>query len=304
MPQFDKWIKNLSAGDPVCRVARYSLRARLEAVGHYLPLVAKHSGENIEHVHQLRVWTRRALAALDLFTELLPKAEEKWFRKTLHKIRRAAGKARDLDVLIDNRRNDKGKGAHDFLADLQKRRKRAQKPIVSVFHKVSRKDRFARQLKSLRKKTSQTTHDLFGPWARDKLNRISKPFFKTATFDTHNLSKLHRFRIRGKELRYAMELLAPAFLNSFRKKLYPVVAELQSRIGAIHDRAVAVARFEKWLAHSPNKQRAKHVRKLLIAEQENLENLLCEFQKWWTPEFESELHESFDRFTQSDGHIE
>ncbi|HUG17662.1 MAG TPA: CHAD domain-containing protein, partial [Planctomycetaceae bacterium] len=90
MPQFDKWINDLSAIDPVGRVARRSVRLRLEAVGYYLPLAAKHAGENIEHVHQLRVWTRRALAALDLFTELLPKAEEKWFRKTLHKIRRAA----------------------------------------------------------------------------------------------------------------------------------------------------------------------------------------------------------------------
>lgn len=304
MPQFDKWINDLSASDPVGRVARRSVRLRLEAVGHYLPRAAKHAGENIEYVHQLRVWTRRALAALDLFTELLPKAEEKWFRKTLHKIRRAAGKARDLDVLIDNRRNDKGKGAYDFLDDLQKRRKRAQKPIVSVFHKVSRKDRFARQLKSLRKKTSQTTHELFGPWAMDKLKKIAKPFFKTSSFDTHDLSKLHRFRIKGKELRYAMELLAPAFPNSFRKKLYPVVEELQSRIGAIHDGAVAVARFEKWLAHSPNKQRAKHVRKLLTVERENLENRLCEFHNWWTPEFESEFHELFDRFTKCEGHIE
>jgi CHAD domain-containing protein len=304
MPQFDKWISDLSASDPVGRVARRSVRLRLEAVWYYLPLAAKHAGENIEHVHQLRVWTRRSLAALDLFAELLPKAEEKWFRKTLHKIRRAAGKARDLDVLIDNRRNDKGKGAHNFLDDLQKRRKRAQKPIVSIFRKVSRDNHFARQLKSLRKKIRQTKHDTFGPWATDKLKKIAKPFFKTATFDTHNLSKLHRFRIRGKELRYAMELLAPAFPDSFRNHLYPVVEELQSRIGAIHDGAVAVARFEKWLAHSPNKQRAKHVRKLLTAEQENLEKLLCEFHNWWTPEFESELHESFDRFTKCDGHIE
>lgn len=304
MPQFDKWIKDLSATDPLGRVAEHSLRDRLEAVEFYLPLAANRSDESIEHVHQLRVFTRRALAALDLFTELLPKTEEAWFRKALHKVRRAAGKARDLDVLIENHLTDKGKGAHEFFDDLQTRRKRAQKPIVSVYHKVFQEDRFARQLKSLRKKTRQTTHDLFGPWAMDKLKKIAKPFFKTSSFYTYDLSKLHRFRIKGKELRYAMELLAPAFPDSFRKQLYPVVEDLQARIGAIHDGAVAVARFEKWLAHSPSKRRAKHVRKLLTAEQENLEKLLSDFHNWWTPEFESEFHESFDRFTQSDGHIE
>ena len=50
---------------------------------------------DIENVHRLRVSTRRAVAAIKLYRDWLPRKELRWMRKRLKKIRRAAGVARE-----------------------------------------------------------------------------------------------------------------------------------------------------------------------------------------------------------------
>ena len=84
----------------VADAARRSLETRLAVVAHTLPLAAHLSEHDIEHVHRLRVATRRAAAALKLYRDWLPQKTRRWFKKRLRQIRRAAGEARDLDVLI------------------------------------------------------------------------------------------------------------------------------------------------------------------------------------------------------------
>ncbi|MCA9010467.1 MAG: CHAD domain-containing protein, partial [Planctomycetaceae bacterium] len=53
-----------------------------------------------EHVHQLRVSARRALAAMHFFQELIPDSDCRWFRKMLKAVLRKTREARELDVLI------------------------------------------------------------------------------------------------------------------------------------------------------------------------------------------------------------
>src|SRR5436305_778371 len=96
----EKWIEGVSPDDPTGEVAARALRDRLAAVRHYLPLAAERAGEDMEYVHDLRVWSRRAAAALRLFAELLPHHPRDWVKKRLKRLRRAAGEARDCDVLI------------------------------------------------------------------------------------------------------------------------------------------------------------------------------------------------------------
>src|SRR5262249_4315666 len=54
----------------------------------------------IEYVHQLRVGTRRADAALRIFTACLPGEVYRKSRRRLRELRRAAGAARDWDVFL------------------------------------------------------------------------------------------------------------------------------------------------------------------------------------------------------------
>jgi hypothetical protein len=59
----DKWVPIVAPEEGVREVASGTLAARLATVQHYLPLAAEKSDEDVEYVHQLRVWTRRAAAA-------------------------------------------------------------------------------------------------------------------------------------------------------------------------------------------------------------------------------------------------
>src|SRR5690349_24128611 len=93
-----KWISDLTSDTPVADAARHALTVRLDVVREYLPLALHEADKDPEHVHQLRVGTRRARAALDIFALCLPQKAYKSAKKLLRGLRRAAGEARDWDV--------------------------------------------------------------------------------------------------------------------------------------------------------------------------------------------------------------
>src|SRR5262245_10016158 len=95
-----KWISDLTATTPLADAARHVLTVRLEVVRTYLPLALREPYKDPEHVHQLRVGTRRARAALDIFAPCLSSAVHKAAKKRLRVLRRAAGEARDWDVFL------------------------------------------------------------------------------------------------------------------------------------------------------------------------------------------------------------
>ena len=116
-----KWITGLTPDMPVADAARVVLAARFEVVRQYLPLAAEKPYEDREYVHQLRVGTRRAGAALKVFGDWLPRKHHRRAKRALRTLRRAAGGARDWDVFIQGLPEAKplaaasGKPALDFL---------------------------------------------------------------------------------------------------------------------------------------------------------------------------------------------
>src|SRR5262249_20000716 len=95
-----KWIAEIDNKTPLVDAARRTLRLRLETVQEQLPLALQKADEDPEHVHQLRVATRRAGAAVRIFASCLPGKAYRRARKTLRLLRRAAGAARDWDVFF------------------------------------------------------------------------------------------------------------------------------------------------------------------------------------------------------------
>ena len=61
MARMDKWIPGVSPDDRTSDVAGRTLRFRLAAVQHYLPVAAEKPAEDIEYVHELRVATAIAV---------------------------------------------------------------------------------------------------------------------------------------------------------------------------------------------------------------------------------------------------
>jgi CHAD domain-containing protein len=75
--------------------------------------------------------------------------------------------------------------------------------------------------------------------ARPLLADLVKQLEKAAGNKPKSFEKLHRLRIIGKRLRYAMEVFAGCYPPKFRDKLYPMVEEMQEFLGEAIDSHVA-----------------------------------------------------------------
>jgi CHAD domain-containing protein len=294
MDRFDKWALGVPLAAPVTAAAAAALRARLGAVRHFLPLAAKKADEDPEHVHELRVWTRRAAAALDLYDELLPRRRAAWFRKQLKRLRKAANDARDADVFA-HRLAESSHETDYWLKRVHAERREAQRPLKKAYKRLKKGKRLARRARKLLRRLRRPRPGgpvQFGDWAHDRLRPFVREFFAAVPSDATDVAALHRFRVKGKELRYAMELLAAAFPPALRETLYPAVEDLQERLGEINDHAAALARWRRWLDSGDGDLNAAQAQ--LRAETDRLEQARRDFLAWFTPERREELRAGFE----------
>jgi CHAD domain-containing protein len=287
-----KWLPDVSPVDRAVDVAARSLRSRLEAVRTYFRRSVKGPDEP-ENFHQLRVWTRRTESALDLYADLLPRRRVRKMRRTLKRIRRAAGRVRDCDVFA-KRVTDAG---GEWPADLTQERKRAHKKLVALYARLGRDRRLRRQVNKLidRLRTRNADRsERFADRARDTLRPIAAAFFAASPGEACEADALHRFRLAGKDLRYAMELLAPAFDPSFRDEVYPVLSVLQEKLGTVNDLAAAQQRLEEQVADSGDPAEVSDLRRRQAAAGEELARVRQDFRRWWTPEMCRALQTRFE----------
>jgi CHAD domain-containing protein len=283
-----RWILEVSKDSTVRDVAIRTIELRLAAVQHFLPLAASEADQDVEYVHQLRVATRRAVAAIKLYQPLLPRRACKELCRELKRIRRAAGNARDFDVMIQQQeRSDDSRRSRELLQDLHDHRRAAQAPLCEVYRTACQEGQLNKlvqqTLSGARPRSRKAKPTRFRRWARRRLRESAKAFFVAEPHQLDDLEQLHEFRIRGKDLRYAMELLAAAFPESFRTELYPLIEQLQDFLGAINDHAVAIGRLRHWRDEASKPKRKKYFRKLIKREKKLLAAALWEFAKWWTP---------------------
>lgn len=246
-----KWINGLGAAMPVEDAARVVFAARFEVVRHYLPLAATKPYEDVEYVHQLRVGTRRAGAALQVFALCLPRKHLRAAKQSLRGLRRAAGDARDWDVfllaLADARTDEPADApAFDFLAGYALgERSAAQARLVSAADDVG--PRFAADTTVLpahvRPPRGADAPATFGDLARAEMTALFVEFNRAVGTDPSEPDALHQLRILGKRVRYAMELFASCFTESFRTELYRSVEAVQEALGEVQDATVGRARL-------------------------------------------------------------
>jgi CHAD domain-containing protein len=245
-----KWIAGLQPEMAADEAARRTLRARLSVVREFLPRALAQPSDP-ENVHQLRVGTRRADAALRLFEPCLPEPVFSIARKRLRKLRRAAGEARDWDVfalsLPTRRRHSKvpqRPGLDHLLGYALDERAAAQRHLDRRGRKeMERFDALVAQtITSLRYAPPVPT---LLELARATLQPRRNELHRTAAADLSDYSHLHQVRIAGKRLRYAMEVFADCFAPAFRDRLYPRIEEMQEMLGEINDSHVAAGRLSQ-----------------------------------------------------------
>ena len=243
-----KWIAGLQSDTPVLEAAARVLKLRFKTVAHFLPLAANEPEKDVEYVHQLRVSSRRAVAALAMFTDLMPKKRLRPLRKQLRKIRRAAGNARDWDVVQihlrdwSKQRPKSEQAGIQFLQGLSfDRRLQSQKTLVELADaSLDVQD----AIDHLDLGSEYSKNRTLGEHAVPFLDGLQDVLHAAIETDTGDYEHLHRIRIAGKELRYAMEIGAPCFQPPFKEVLYKAIEEMQEILGTANDSHVAV----QWLS--------------------------------------------------------
>jgi CHAD domain-containing protein len=284
-----KWIEGIGPTSTVDDAARRSLEPRLAQVMHLLPMAAYLAEHDIEHVHRLRVATRRATAALKLYETCLPHKSHRWMKKRLRKIRRAVGYARDLDVLSDRLTREYGDAVAPVIELVAATRTAVQPAIRRVAERCSHNDRLATKTAKLlhqikftqaHEPTDQGTD--FREWASPQFSKVANEFVAALPQPSFTTVELHQFRIRTKALRYVIELVASALGEDLRKKLYPIVEDLQEHLGAIQDHVAAIDRCNTWSAEPRNEVLTETLRELIEAERRGLADSINKFRAWWS----------------------
>lgn len=303
MARKSKWVGVSSPSEPVVDVARRALEDRLKLAWRYLRRASQGAPSDTENIHQLRVSTRRAMAALEIFGDLLPRRRGRWMAKQLKRVRQAAGAARDLDVMLARfqplAEEELPDGGFEALVHLLKvRRQRAQDPVDVAFEKLDRRKLAARinglvRRVRLRSKEDKLDRPSFAEAAHAALAPQVSEFFQAGEADFSDDARLHAFRIQGKRLRYTMEIFAEAFVPSFREDLYPLVAALQELLGQVNDHATARAQFQSWQEEDLDPVVRSKLESLVAEETEALEVSRRQFMEWWTPERREELRQRF-----------
>jgi CHAD domain-containing protein len=305
-----KWIADLKATTPVADAARHVLTLRLEAVRDSLPLALREADRDPEYVHQLRVATRRARAALDIFANCLPPRTYKAARKQLRDIRRVAGEARDWDVFLASL-TQKGLGPT-----------RTRRPGLDclVGYAVARREAAQCRLEkagedhpfAFEQFLAETVADVYNPndhgirnlldLALPHLWGLLRELEAAASGPVDDHDHLHQVRIVGKRLRYAMEVFADCFSPPFREELYPRVVEMQEILGNANDSHVACGRLEAFSkqlqAQVPEgwKRYRPALESLLEHHRARLAQERRRFQDWWARWRESAGEQAFSTY--------
>lgn len=296
-----KWVKGISAKQPLHKAAHRILQSRLIAVQHWLPLAAEKSDEDVEYVHQLRVSTRRAVEAVRVFSDLIPESERQDLLGRLKQIRLAANEARDLDVLCAEFLHCADASCKDTCSKIAeaitRRRQEAQGPIVAI-HDELVAGKFEEQIENLlgqiRAEGKGKKKPTFGRQARSYLKVALFKFYKAAEADLLNEEAFHNLRIRTKKLRYTMEIVEAAFKPCFRKKLYNKISTLQDVMGTVNDHATAKTFFSDWFEKTDDPQEKAFFRGVVLAEMKAHEDLRQNFHMIWTPRAVKKLRRQFN----------
>lgn len=292
------------ASVPAKLVAARTLRLRLDHVWRELH-AACCVDPAPERIHRLRVGTRRALAAIEAFRDLLPARRAAWFEKRLRHIRRSAGDARDLDVLAERLRRpaqpaqvpcDGDLNARSRLvAMLARKRDVSRQPIREVCDSLTAADwrgRTERLVEGIPRRRGRVP---FARYARRRFKPLISRFFTRADHKLRDAAEIHRLRIEGKKLRYALEIFAGVFPSRVRARCLEALERLQRSLGEFTDHAAAADRLRRWSHEDGARAERQALTALRRAEDALADRARRAFGKWWNPTRRRQLRRAFER---------
>lgn len=237
-----KRIRDLQETTPLADAARRLLAVRLEAVRDCLDRAFNDGSDRRKAIHALRVATRRAAAAIDVFGQCLPRRVAKEIRQVVRDLRRAVGTARDWDVVLQelSRQVEQGdsasRPAHDMLTGYAiAHRIPAQHRLLAACpdHPFGFDRLMAQTVASVRRGGSQSV--ALGSHVRPLLARLVEGLDAACGSGDGDWTQLHEARLAGKRLRYTLEIVEDCLAISPDKAIATALSRLQEILGGVND---------------------------------------------------------------------
>ena len=245
----EKWISGFDASQPLADAARRALEQRLEAVEKLLRLVRR-PPMSAEEVHQLRVATRRASAALRAFEGCLKNNTRRRMERRLKKLRSAAARVRTADVhltllgrQLETASSEDRAAIEHLISFITLERSDRVRALARPARKLS-KGKLRRRVKKLLESIKDHSESdqgvspstrTFQEAADSSLAVMATDFQDSLAADLNDPEALHAVRLLGKRLRYALEIFAVCLDPTVRDRLYGELASLQEQLGVIND---------------------------------------------------------------------
>jgi len=303
--QFNPWRAPLDPNTPILRAALEQLEYQHRAVQYWLRRACRTDRDDVHAIHQLRVWIRRTLATLALYDPILPPKQTAKTERLLRRIARSARQVRDADVLlarltswpaskyldvwIKALRKDRNDHRISFLKDCEEwvgQRKLQRRARRLLKHAAKH------EAEDVAEAIVPPTDAPFASWASQRFLTWIEDYCQQAP-PIDDMKRLHAFRLRGKQLRYAMEHLSGLFPKFFRTRLYARLQKQQQRLGEVNDLYSLLPLLQRRVEESANLREAETWGPLFYEEQHNLQRALRRTAGWLTNDGLLELRNEF-----------
>lgn len=252
--------KQIKQTNELCEYAAVTIRERMERMLSHLDGVRE--GKETEPVHQMRVWSRRTRASLDVFRTCFPPKAFAAMEREVKRVTRALGAARDLDVMIlaqEKRLADlpehQRTGLEAFLEMLRAERNEVQESLTAAANHLEQMG-ISAQFDALALRAGSPKKMPFLAMAGYTIDlrlyemQAYVPYLATPD----HVTELHDMRIAAKRLRYTLEIFAAPFAEQTASaENYAValtqVKAIQEALGNLHDADVLVPRLARFAAH-------------------------------------------------------
>ena len=226
------------------KLLRSQTAARLKKLDREVRNVV-HKPENADCIHDLRVSIRRLKQELEVFAEWFDEENAKAIRKHLRKLMNGCAAVRNCDVAVEVLR---AAGCHGpkLLAGIKKERRGAARELASKlehWRSAGRGREWGRYLRVSRVASKETAREV----ARRLLPAMAEELFRAgrgAAAPKSTPPRMHRLRLKAKEVRYTLELFEPVFVRtppgSGTKTIMELLKGLQEKLGAINDCATTL----------------------------------------------------------------
>lgn len=280
-------------------VAGPIVRSRLEAVWTVLRAVCD-AGADPDGIHRLRVATRRAIIALKAFDELTPSGDSRWFRRRLRRVRRVSGEARDLDVMAARfghvtKADADAKARRLLVSMLAQERPATLEPIAAMYERLREDDWSGRLERLVVRMDRDRERVLLSTYGRRRLKSLVRRFFAYADPWSLGDERIHRLRIEGKRVRYALEIFAPVLPRRVCTKVQRSLERLQDNLGSFTDHAAAADRLRHWSGRLETPADRRILAAIRRREVREAARARTAIRKWWTRSRRRELQRYFRR---------